>query len=75
VRVDRWFAGERFETFDQFAVFEGQTLVIQRFNLSNRANLRKEVWSLTPEDTLRITATEPSAAGDPVTTEALYRRR
>ncbi len=62
---------------DLFAAFEGQTLIIQkptRLNPADEQILRKEIWSLTPEGLLRIMTTDRPTGGEPVRTEAIYRK-
>lgn len=62
---------------DLFAAFEGQTLIIQkptRLNPADEQILRKEIWSLTPEGLLRIITTRRPTGGEPVRTEAIYRK-
>lgn len=61
-----------------YAAFEGRTLVIHRAThlLPARewATERTEIWSLTPDGLLRITITDRPTSGEPLTTEALYRK-
>ena len=62
---------------DLFAAFEDQTLIIQkptRFDPAGEQVLRKEIWSLTPEGLLRIITTDQPGSGEPVRTEAIYRK-
>ena len=65
------------ERGDLFAVFDGQTLVMQRpirFASGENQSVRQEIWSLTLNGLLRITTTIRSSRGQSATTEAFYQR-